>query len=1114
MSNIFDTITESSPPKKNVFDEVSVSPKRNVFDEVTKTEKKIPTIYEKYPELSKTDWDYDRPLLNAFPKIARPIVQPVLSFGTNLALGASRSELAFIEKIDKMADMSSDIGDQLHIPHIKKPEFLQKIATVLRSNVANQEQDVADVGGGGITGIAGNIAGSLPVSTAEWMGNVPYAAISSMAESHKKGTPVAGNEVLSGVKGGVKRFALSKALRGVSKVKGPILRRGAGGAVLGGMAAVEGGTPGEIATQATMGALLSSYGGKRTTPDMPENLKMLKSVEKIPKGGVKYTFYNPQYAKTQAESVKASADKYGYNVTVKTKGNSIIVQKRGKYANKKGFLDRPEEQIVTADSKRIIEAEPVMGTGGASEINSANQKLLQWSKVAKKVRKSEVEPAISELRRKQAAKGTSYLQSSLKRGGTEWDSIMRSKGGYKGRADVPEITPPNLTDTEWNGYAKKVLALYPKTSVKNQFDRSEIVDALDRLRNGKIPTNREFEQIEKVIGREVTEKIASNIISQRPFNPWDIPKLIIQVFKSPFALDVQTARQASSFMAREPVAYAKGVGVATKAYGSEQFFNDSMNKLKSNPNHEIAVKSGVNFLSRSPYSKNRAEWFQFGLGETLAKVGTKRGRVLNTISKPIRGYGKLMMASERSMVAGTDSILQGIWDKQAEKWSHAKNLSPATLEKHQANYADTLNAFMKLLRAKSPQGKEIQRLANYILFSPSMTFSRPYRIKALLANKGSRGYAAQLIATEVGKIHLISLLSQMAGNYWRSKYPDKEPPIDGDINIFSSDWGKTKSQNTRYDIGGGDAQFYRTVARLAAGTYLKSKEAINGKTQTKIGEYRVPAMSETLTSYGKGRETAAIGFARQLFSGKDFQGNKINKLEVIARGITPQIAQSIYDAMASDGLVQGLAAGAASAYSANVSTYPESSYKKITELKDKIAQQKYNRKWEDLNQFEQTNLKQKYKKDLEPLELQKKIEQSKYDKSYEFPSESTKRAGEKVESLLNSEYRQVFKDFGIDIGIERTIGRDWTLNDNRYQHYQELVATNLNNDSRLKIFVGKPEQTKKSLQNRTYLTSLIEQAKKRAGIKMIQESLSNPRKFYNPNAQRDVKTKRLSDIPN
>ena len=62
--------------------------------------------------------------------------------------------------------------------------------------------------------------------------------------------------------------------------------------------------------------------------------------------------------------------------------------------------------------------------------------------------------------------------------------------------------------------------------------------------------------------------------------------------------------------------------------------------------------------------------------------------------------------------------------------------------------AKTHNTFMKILRVPPDTYKgqykglrRLQQAANYMLFSPSMTASRPLSIKALVANKGSRAYA-------------------------------------------------------------------------------------------------------------------------------------------------------------------------------------------------------------------------------------------------------------------------------------------------------------------------------------------------------------------------------------
>jgi len=753
-----------------------------------------------------------------------------------------------------------------------------------------------------------------------------------------------------------------------------------------------------------------------------------------------------------SELAKATTDAAGFYTLARVQGatqEEAITQAlvpavlRGAGAAYKGVKGQPapKPQIIERGVRPSVEKPPTAAIGAqpkpitpsitAPELEQTNKQLLDWSLTAKKLRKEEIVPAVHELRKRQALRGTEYLQRSLAKNEPAWDSLEKSIGGYKDKANIPEITPPNLTTGQWEGYAKKILDVYPAEKVMNQFTRTETQQALKQLRLGKIPTNRQFELLEPILGQETTIPLYKQLSKVRPFAWSNIPKLVVAIAKSPFALDVQYARQASAFTAREPIIYGKGVKTALKAYTSEQFARDVENAIKSNPNHAEAGKY-LNFLSRAPYAKGvRAEWFQFGLGERLTELGLKRGKVAKTLLAPVRGYGKWMLASERSFVVSMDSSLQALWDKQTEVWSNEKNMTPALLEAYKKNYGGVINSFMKIMRAKTPSGREIQRLSNYILFSPSMTYARPYQLKTIFTNEGSRGYAAQLTATNIAKIALISTMASLVGNYYRQR--GKKPAIDGEINPLRGTWGQIKVNNTWFDFCGGDAQFYRTLGRLTVGAYAYTQQP-----PMHVGKYAVQKPEQVLTKYGASRETAALGFIKQMLSGKDYNGRLIPRWQTLIRSLPPQFATNTFDAMWSDGVLTGLLATAASTMSAGVSTYPTPAYVEKQDLQDKIAQQNFKKDWDDLNRSQQTALTFKYRKEFVPTEQQ--IKKERYEAQPEQISIAEQKQTEKwIVSQLPAKQRQLIKDNAISIQISRNIGV-WHLDDKKYKRYQQLTV--------------------------------------------------------------------------
>jgi hypothetical protein len=420
--------------------------------------------------------------------------------------------------------------------------------------------------------------------------------------------------------------------------------------------------------------------------------------------------------------------------------------------------------------------------------------------------------------------------------------------------------------------------------------------------------------------------------------------------------------------------------------------------------------------------------------------------------------GKWYVASERSMVASTNSFMQELYNIQTKHWEK-QGVTGKQLEAYKRNYTDTVNTFMKILRAKNPEGKAIQRAANYVLFSPSMTFSRLKRPYVLLANKGSRMYAASLVSTEIGKIFLISAIANTIGNYYKDK--KGEPKISSDIDPRSTNWGQVRVNDVHYDFGGGDIQFYRTIARLITGEMKNQAGFIK----------KVPRLS-VLEQYAKSRETALIGIATELITGRDFQGNKlweipdweevgkrqgpfakiaakIGKSKISTPGKEkafvalremlkirlPQFLGAMFESGINDGWASIFARGTSEFISQGTTSYPLSPAAISERIRNKIANDNYNKIWDDLGPKAQKKLRKKFPT-IEQSEQEAKFTRRQRTTEFEIkyePLELNKSVQKNLESLF------------IPIpSVSRRIATNWFLNDQRYENYRDLSSKYIN----------------------------------------------------------------------
>jgi hypothetical protein len=699
---------------------------------------------------------------------------------------------------------------------------------------------------------------------------------------------------------------------------------------------------------------------------------------------------------------------------------------------------RAIKKLIRARHPKVMKAiAEVTIPAKAPPIDTTNKVIADWSKKAKLLNKTERKVAVKRLRQRQAVAGKERYKLERKAGTPRVEAFRRARKAYGGRAAVPEIEPLKLTPGQRDIYDRAIERVYPEA---RQFQRTGAAGALDKMQSGRIPTNYEFGLLEPIFGREATKKLFGELIKKRPFSGWELPALVIQAFKSKFGLDVQMFRQARSLAIRHPVLYLKSSWVNARAYVSNKYAERMYTQVKNSAGYMESEKLGWNYVGEAGYSSKRLEYYALGLTERLLTTKFKSPKLDKTVGASMRAWGKLLGASERGAVAGINNMQKGLYD-QAAKNVRRLDLTSAQQKLWMKNRAKTHNTFMKILRVPPGQQykglRRLQQVANYLLFSPSMTIGRPLSIKALVANKGSRKYAAGVIASNIASIYAITAIPTIIGHQMRLQNPEEEPDVNGELNILDGNWGKIRYGETVFDFSGGDAPFYRTLARIGVSTYMKSEEAITGKVVTDVAGKRIPDAGETLKRYIETRETAALGYADTMLTGKDWMGEPIPRLEATVRALSPELIEAVVEAGMADGLWMSLASFAAASTSVGVSTYPVRATATRSKFRDIVSQSKHEVDWDELSMSQQKRLRSEHRKQFEVLSERVRKERVEKPLSIEKIKEEELRSSKRITSMLSKPNRQWVED--ISVGVNRR-PKNWYLNDKRYNRYQELVA--------------------------------------------------------------------------
>jgi hypothetical protein len=491
---------------------------------------------------------------------------------------------------------------------------------------------------------------------------------------------------------------------------------------------------------------------------------------------------------------------------------------------------------------------------------------------------------------------------------------------------------------------------------------------------------------------------------------------------------------------RHPILYLKSSWVNARAYVNNKYAERMFTQVKNSAGYMESEKLGWNYVGEAGYSSKRLEYYALGLTERLITTKFKSPKLDKTVGASMRAWGKLLGASERGAVAGINNMQKGLYDIAAKNVRRL-DLTPAQRKLWMKNRAKTNNTFIKILRV--PPGKQykglrrLQQVANYLLFSPSMTVSRPLSIKALVANKGSRKYAAGVIASNIASIYAITAIPTIIGHQMRLQNPEEEPDVNGELNVLDGGWGKIRYGEEVFDFSGGDAPFYRTLARIGVSAYMYGKEGVTDKVVTEVAGKRIPDAGDTLKRYIETRETAALGYAETMLTGKDWMGEPIPRFEATVRALSPELIEATVEAGMADGLWGSLATFAAASTSVGVTTYPVKAAATRSKFRDIVSQTKHGKDWDELSMSEQNRLRSEHRTQFEVLSEKVRKERVGKPISIERIKEEEIRSDKRITAMLSKPNRQWVDD--ISIGVSRR-PKNWYLNDKRYNRYQELVA--------------------------------------------------------------------------
>jgi len=723
---------------------------------------------------------------------------------------------------------------------------------------------------------------------------------------------------------------------------------------------------------------------------------------------------------------------------------------------KKHFEELKAKQApATTAPKEVVKKEGDEPSGGVSWQTAMDNVL----KLAEKDRPKVVAEQKEKLSKNVGAMRGTRKWLHEKKGLSAKDAIHRSAGqlkgaltNYEGRYQaLSEILEPWTIEAAFEDIYNQTEA-----GTLTDFDSINLTNndgngAWDKMLRGAAMTPGDVKLIRKwqpILAKEAESRVP---LSSKV---WSGLEWMLGTLKFGAAFDVQIRRQARWLRGSHPVLFTKAVGRDLAAYMSKKYADKMAAETEASPYHSDksglgAQRFGLKFLPRQPKSsEQRPEQFFSSLPEKVPWLGEYLGKAYEKTGGKV---GKAYAASMRGFVDSFNWMQQKMWDMQIEKW---KGDNVKITQKMLHDLADFQNTMLGMSKPKTDFGGAVNRVMRPVMWSPSLTWSRIRTPSLMITNPTMRGEVAKALSTYIGTGLMFLAAASMIAKWW-----GKDDPVEWDTD--SSDFGKIKIGNTRWDVYGDGGPYIRAMLQAWSGT--KTNEA--GRVTTKEGFERLDPFKQLL----RNKRAPALDMFAKIWSGRNYYGGDAWALpdydamrkegglkaefadwhekqmedrskeipffiskEVYERYM-PFFVQSTLEAAWFDGWPQALGAGTDEFFSGQALTYEPSTNSELQMLQDISATQEHDKLWDDLTPRQQERL---YKDipEMEQLEMKKASEKMPPE---EISLVKQNRAARRIFKAMPADVKKELNAAGVKISAPaRKIG-DFFLNDERYKAYEE-----------------------------------------------------------------------------
>ncbi len=516
-------------------------------------------------------------------------------------------------------------------------------------------------------------------------------------------------------------------------------------------------------------------------------------------------------------------------------------------------------------------------------ILTAAEKLLEVVKTAKKTRPA-IETAYTAERAARATKVADTFANSSGEG-----AYRQALGQLSG-----ELAPqkPVLGDVRGMLEQKDIDDLFTQIQRHipfRDYDKISASDGLSKLLSGAVPPPSQLSLMEDVFGSSLIKEVMKNRPALTKFKDAiteviNVPRSLMTSldFSAPF-------RQGAVLTVSRPKQSIPAFGNMFKMAFSQKNFDEYMTNLKNSPEWKVFKDTGLYIAEPGKVA-----------------LDAKEEAFMTNLAEKIPIWGRLVKGSNRAYVGYLNKLRVDTFKALSSKFAKDGLATPENLT-GLANFINNATG-----RGSLGALSRVSQQLNNVFFSPRLIASRFNMLNPIWYAKMPapvRKEAIKSFAEFVGVGTTVLALASMAG-------------AKVELDPRSTDFGKIRVGNTRWDIWGGFQQWARLFAQVASGerkTSTGKMQKLNGKGFP--GESRLDVANRFI----RGKLAPVPGLVLELLDGQKLYGGDVSLKEEAVSNILPLYLQDIDEAFKEFGPDAFFSVVLPSAFGVGTQTYGDTS---------------------------------------------------------------------------------------------------------------------------------------------------------------------------------------------